>query len=131
VGIREKAKNTKKKREREKKPTLPALTPTPTLSHSPNPSHSLPHSPLFREKHRPDMSEAEAEALLKEALTVCYYRDKQSINKFQIAKIQKTGAAQGGGKAAVKVSVSEPFALETSWDYAAFVNPSKHAVGTW
>ena len=66
------------------------------------------------------------EALLKEALTVCYYRDKQSINKFQIAKVKAGGA---GGKAVI--SVSDPFALETTWDYAAFVNPSAHATGTW
>ena len=78
------------------------------------------------------MSEAEAEALLKEALTVCYYRDKQSINKFQIAKVT-AGAGGGGGGAGggVTVSVSEPFALETTWDYSAFVNPSAHATGTW
>jgi len=74
------------------------------------------------------MSEAEAEALLKEALTVCYYRDKQSINKFQIAKV-KAGGGEGGKK--VDISVSEPFALETTWDYAAFVNPSAFATGTW
>lgn len=72
------------------------------------------------------MSETEAEALLKEALTVCYYRDKQSINKFHIAKV--TSGGDGGG---VSVSVSEPFALETTWDYEAFVNPSAHATGTW
>ena len=37
---------------------------------------------------------------------VCYYRDKQSINKFQIAKVTKDGA-----------SISEPFAIETTWNY--------------
>ena len=73
------------------------------------------------------MSEEEAEALLKEALTVCYYRDKQSINKFQIAKVK---AVENGAKK-VDISVSEPFALETTWDYAAFVNPSAFATGTW
>jgi 20S proteasome subunit beta 7 len=80
------------------------------------------------------MSEAEAEALLKEALAVCYYRDKQSINKFQIAKVtagECEGGGEGGARARVTVSVSEPFALETTWDYAAFVNPSAHATGTW
>ena len=90
------------------------------------------------------MSEAEAEALLKEALAVCYYRDKQSINKFQVAKVTAAGEGEGGGgggggeggggggaRARVTVSVSEPFALETTWDYAAFVNPSAHATGTW
>jgi hypothetical protein len=37
---------------------------------------------------------------------VCYYRDKQSINKFQIATVTAKG-----------VEISEPFALETKWDY--------------
>lgn len=76
--------------------------------------------PLFREKHAPDMSDAAAEALLKEALAVCYYRDKQTINKFQIARATADG-----------VTVSAPFALETRWGYAAFEHPSAHAVGTW
>ena len=29
------------------------------------------------------------------------------------------------------VSVSEPFALDTKWDYALFRDPSANAVGTW
>ena len=37
---------------------------------------------------------------------VCYYRDKQSINKFRI--ITATGAG---------VKLTEPFALETNWHY--------------
>lgn len=77
--------------------------------------------PLFREKHSKSMSRADAEALLREALAVCYYRDKQSINKFQIAVSTKEGG----------VEVGEPFALATEWGYGAFVHPSAHAVGTW
>jgi 20S proteasome subunit beta 7 len=77
--------------------------------------------PLFREKHSKSMSRADAEALLREALAVCYYRDKQSINKFQIAVSTKEGGVQ----------VGEPFALATEWGYGAFVHPSAHAVGTW
>ncbi|KAL3134988.1 hypothetical protein ABBQ32_007942 [Trebouxia sp. C0010 RCD-2024] len=76
--------------------------------------------PLFREKHKPDMSEDDAMQLMKEALKVCYYRDKNSINKFQVAKVTADG-----------VDICEPFALETNWDFKAFVNPSKHAVGGW
>ena len=106
--------------------------------------------PLFRERHRPDMSEEEATQLLHDALRVrvscclcwfglgaeclpcqlrcgtinlgevwtmltlqmklqvCYYRDKQTTNKFQIAKVSGEG-----------VTVSEPFALETQWGYQA------------
>ena len=37
---------------------------------------------------------------------MCYYRDKQTTNKFQIAKVTSEG-----------VSVSDPFALETQWGY--------------
>ncbi|KAK9823028.1 hypothetical protein WJX81_000462 [Elliptochloris bilobata] len=76
--------------------------------------------PLFRERHRPDMSEEEATELLHDALRVCYYRDKQTTNKFQIAKVTAEG-----------VSVSEAFALETQWGYQAFVNPAANALGTW
>lgn len=76
--------------------------------------------PLMREHHRPDMSEEEATELLKQCLKVCYYRDKNSINKFQLAKVTKEG-----------VTISEPFALETKWDYKLFANPSANAVGTW
>ncbi|CAG9464917.1 unnamed protein product [Pedinophyceae sp. YPF-701] len=76
--------------------------------------------PLFREAHRPDMSEEEAVALLKSALRVCYYRDKQSINKFQVA----TATAAG-------VKISEPFALDVKWDYQAYHNPTAMAPGTW
>lgn len=39
-------------------------------------------------------------------MQVCYYRDKTSINKFQIAKVTKEG-----------VNISDPFALETEWSY--------------
>ena len=49
---------------------------------------------------------------------VCYYRDKQTTNKFQIAKVTKDGA-----------SVSEPFAIQTKWDYRVtlFPHPALHA----
>lgn len=76
--------------------------------------------PLMRDRHRPDMTDAEAEALMRDCLRVCYYRDKQSINKFQIARVTAEG-----------VVVSEPFALETKWDYALFKNPSANAQGVW
>eukprot|EP00238_Polyblepharides_amylifera_P001825 CAMPEP_0196573718 /NCGR_PEP_ID=MMETSP1081-20130531/3572_1 /TAXON_ID=36882 /ORGANISM="Pyramimonas amylifera, Strain CCMP720" /LENGTH=283 /DNA_ID=CAMNT_0041891537 /DNA_START=24 /DNA_END=875 /DNA_ORIENTATION=- len=76
--------------------------------------------PLFRERQYDDMPEDEAKALLDDALRVCYYRDKQSINKFQVANITKDGA-----------TISEPYALSTAWHYNAFVNPAAHAVGTW
>jgi 20S proteasome subunit beta 7 len=66
------------------------------------------------------MDELEATALLHDCLRVCYYRDKNSINKFQLAKVTKDG-----------VEISEPFALETKWDYKLFANPSANATGVW
>jgi 20S proteasome subunit beta 7 len=72
------------------------------------------------EKQYDDMPYDEAKALLEDALRVCYYRDKQSINKFQLANI----TAQG-------TSVSEPYSLPTAWHYEAFKNPAKAAPGTW
>ena len=76
--------------------------------------------PLFREKHREDMSEGEARALLEECLRVCYYRDKNSINKFVLATVTAAGT-----------KVSEPFALATEWSLKAYENPAALAVGTW
>jgi len=76
--------------------------------------------PLFREKQYDDMPEAEAKELLEDALRVCYYRDKNSINKFQLAKITDSGC-----------TISEPYALATDWHFSAFVNPAQCAVGTW
>lgn len=77
--------------------------------------------PLFRERHDPNMSEAEALELLHESLRVCYYRDKISINKFQVAKV----TAAGG------ISISEPFALDVKWDHRQFAEPTKWAIGAW
>jgi 20S proteasome subunit beta 7 len=76
--------------------------------------------PIMRERHRPDMSEEEAVELMKDCLRVCYYRDKQSINKFQMAKVNAAG-----------VTVSEPFALDTQWKYKLFENPTANALGSW
>ena len=53
-------------------------------------------------------------------LQVCYYRDKNSINKFQKAKVTAEG-----------VTVSDAFALDTKWSYRHFENPALHAQGTW
>ena len=67
------------------------------------------------------MSLEEAVSLMQEALRVLFYRDKTSINKYILAKVEKEEG----------VAISKPFALDTKWDLKAFVNPSKHAVGSW
>ncbi|KAL6762560.1 20S proteasome beta subunit, type 4 [Haematococcus lacustris] len=76
--------------------------------------------PILRERQRDDMSEADAEALLHDVLRVLYYRDKQTINKYTLAKVTAAG-----------VSISEPFTLETQWGYKLFAAPTKWAVGAW
>lgn len=76
--------------------------------------------PLFREVDTTTLSKAEAEELMHKALKVCYYRDKQSINKFQLATVTDAG-----------VEIGEPFSLQTDWEFKRFVNPAASAVGTW
>eukprot|EP00244_Chara_vulgaris_P000145 TRINITY_DN10201_c1_g1_i1.p1 TRINITY_DN10201_c1_g1~~TRINITY_DN10201_c1_g1_i1.p1 ORF type:complete len:275 (-),score=35.38 TRINITY_DN10201_c1_g1_i1:27-851(-) len=76
--------------------------------------------PIFRAEHREDMTEEEAIRLLEKCLRVLYYRDKQSINKYQLAKITAEGT-----------QISKPFALTTEWSYNAFESPAKVAVGSW
>lgn len=76
--------------------------------------------PLLRERQSDTMSEEEAVALIHDALRVCYYRDKQSINKFTLSKVTKAG-----------VTVSQPFALDMRWDYKLFAKPTEWAVGAW
>lgn len=48
------------------------------------------------------------------------HRDKQSINKFTLAKVTPQG-----------VSISEPFALDVQWEHRMFSQPTKWAVGAW
>ncbi len=62
--------------------------------------------PLFREVDTTTLDEAAAVELMHKALKVCYYRDKQSINKFQMARITKQG-----------IAICEPFSLETNWEF--------------
>jgi 20S proteasome subunit beta 7 len=113
--------------------------------------------PLFRERQSDDMSEAAAVELMHDALRVCYYRDKQSMNKFTLAKVWGHAHAPTishththtlththththahtcacGVRAQVTkdgVTISEPFALDVKWDFKAFTEPTKWAVGTW
>ncbi len=78
--------------------------------------------PLIRERWAADMDEAAARTLLEDCLRVLWYRDCRALNKVQIAKITATGSA-----------ISEPYAVETKWDHAAFVAPKAGAEtgGSW
>ncbi|CUF10628.1 20s proteasome subunit, putative [Bodo saltans] len=51
----------------------------------------------------------EALAVVQDCLRVTFYRECRAINKFQIADIS-----------AGKVVISDPFSLETKWDFAGF-----------
>jgi 20S proteasome subunit beta 7 len=75
--------------------------------------------PLMREKYRPDMEEGEARALLEDCLRILFYRDCRALNRVQIAKVTRDG----------KCLVSEPYELDTFWDFKGFVN-SKAGLGT-
>jgi 20S proteasome subunit beta 7 len=78
--------------------------------------------PLIRERWRPDLSEDEARMLLEECMRVLWYRDTKALNKIQVAKITAEGQA-----------ISEPYSLETKWDYKLFVKPKAEADtgGSW
>eukprot|EP00850_Spirogloea_muscicola_P016490 SM000134S26933 [mRNA] locus=s134:34180:34703:- [translate_table: standard] len=76
--------------------------------------------PIFRAEHREDMSEAEGVALLEKCLRVLYYRDKQAINKVQIAKVTEAG-----------VTITKPYALTSEWGFRAFTDPTVGAEGSW
>jgi 20S proteasome subunit beta 7 len=71
--------------------------------------------PLLRKHYKPNMSEAEARALLEDCMKVLFYRDCRTVNKFTLAKITKQGT-----------KVSEPYSLDTQWTYKRFTDPHDH-----
>lgn len=78
--------------------------------------------PIIRKRWTEGMSEAEARTLLEDCMRVCYYRDCRTLNKITLGKITKDAAV-----------VSEPFKLDTKWDYKSFVDPKAGAEfgGSW
>ncbi|XP_008810310.1 proteasome subunit beta type-4-like [Phoenix dactylifera] len=76
--------------------------------------------PILRDEWNEDMSFEEAVKLLEKCLRVLLYRDRSSINKFQIAKITEEG-----------VTIFPPYSLKTFWGFSAFKNPTKGAEGSW
>eukprot|EP01097_Dermamoeba_algensis_P005505 TRINITY_DN3508_c0_g1_i1.p1 TRINITY_DN3508_c0_g1~~TRINITY_DN3508_c0_g1_i1.p1 ORF type:complete len:232 (+),score=35.16 TRINITY_DN3508_c0_g1_i1:107-802(+) len=61
--------------------------------------------PLMRNAFRPDLTKEEAAKILKDCMTVMYYRDARAHNRIQIGFIDSQGP-----------SITEPFFLETNWD---------------
>mmetsp|Transcript_20876 Transcript_20876/g.37192 ORF Transcript_20876/g.37192 Transcript_20876/m.37192 type:complete len:236 (+) Transcript_20876:71-778(+) len=68
--------------------------------------------PLLRKGWTADMDEKAAKALLEQSMTVLFYRDCRTINKYNIAKVTASG-----------VEISKPYTLPTQWSYKRFVNP--------
>ena len=68
--------------------------------------------PIIRDRWRPDLTEEEAVRILEDCMRVLWYRDTKALNKIQIATISATG-----------VKISDPYSVETKWDYASFVKP--------
>jgi len=76
--------------------------------------------PILRAEWNENMTFEEAVKLLEKCLLVLLYRDRSSINKFQIANITGEG-----------VTISQPYALKTFWGFSSFQNPTKGAEGSW
>ena len=67
--------------------------------------------PIMYDRWKPDMSEAEARALLEDCMRVLYYRDCRTINSISFARAKPS-----------KAEVDPPIQLKTEWSYPAFVN---------
>jgi 20S proteasome subunit beta 7 len=68
--------------------------------------------PILRKGFKKDLTADQARALLEDAMRVLVYRDCRTINKFQIAKVTGEG-----------VTISQPYSIDTKWNYERFVNP--------
>ena len=60
--------------------------------------------PLLRKHYRPDLTRDEAVRIVEMCMTVLYYRDKQTINKVQIATVDASG-----------IHIEPPRELPTVW----------------
>lgn len=67
--------------------------------------------PLLRKFQRDDMTYDEAKKLLEDCQRVCWYRHCQASDKIQVATITAEGSM-----------ISEPYVIESKWDYSAFQN---------
>lgn len=67
--------------------------------------------PIIRRRWTENMTEAEARTLLEDCMKVLFYRDGRTLNRMQLAKITGDGSL-----------ISDPYSLETKWDYESFVN---------
>ncbi|KAF0698179.1 Aste57867_11164 [Aphanomyces stellatus] len=77
-------------------------------------------TPILRNEWHADLTEDQARALLEKCMKVCYYRDCRTINRIVIARVNAHGTV-----------LSEPFAVDTKWDYASFVRPKSGTGSSW
>jgi len=70
-------------------------------------------TPLLRRNWHKDLSQAEAQLLLERCMTVLFYRDCRSLNRYTIATVTPKG-----------ITVSPPYSLATTWTLKLFVEPS-------
>lgn len=56
----------------------------------------------------------------KRCMQVCFYRDKDSINRFIVVTVTEQGVTYG-----------EPMAVPTRWDFKVMQNPTKFSPGSW
>lgn len=78
--------------------------------------------PLLRKAYREDITVEEAKNVVIEIMKVLFYRDARTIDRIQVATVTNNG-----------VDISEPFKLETKWDYKAFITGARIGgdVSTW
>lgn len=70
--------------------------------------------PLLRKAYRPDIKVEEAKSIVVDVMKVLYYRDARTIDRIQVATITDKGA-----------EISDPFILDTKWDYKSFVSGAR------
>lgn len=61
---------------------------------------------LLQNAWKPDLSEAEARAVIEDCMRVMFYRDKKASDVIQITTVTKEGG----------VKIEEPYRVETHWD---------------
>lgn len=80
--------------------------------------------PLLRNEWRPDISLADAKALLVKCLQVCFYRDARAYYKIRI------GTCDGEN-----VTIEEPVAMPHKWDHSMWLKKNleskQMATGSW
>jgi len=80
--------------------------------------------PLLRSEWRPDISLADAKALLVKCLQVCFYRDARAFNKIRI------GTCDGE-----TVTIEEPMTMPHKWDHSMWLKKNLEsreiATGSW